>query len=697
MGTSHNKNKKEQIPQEENFVVVNNEIINKDINLILKIYVINNGNAQLNQFLMDNLFKDSINDPYLKTKGEKEIKTEQFHWIISTFEDKTPIKTICDTIQREIDEDRNEVRNEDNQRLLKHRVIICIEECDLLADYFIKMSKPRIIFITKTKYNIAKIDKRYITNIIYSKINEKEISSLLISSLWELDCFFNGRGNKICRYSPENLLKYLENYKSLNCVNILLLGKPGVGKSSFVNLISGKMIALESDDNFSSTKRISEYYIYNEDDEEYDKKDGKKKIREEKAAIKFIDTPGIDDDSEEYKHEREKIINLIQNNNKEINPQKKIHFIFFFFIFEDLNLEIVNLDDIFKKLKECKCPIFFIINKSPNDENDEDEYYYALEDSLSKTNSEDILSKDKYIKINLKEGEIEGFFGINTIFKKIKDYFDENKILNKNLKFEMNNLIKEFRKIENDDSFLSLKYEDDKEFKQLLNDNQFKQKMGKIKKMAENNIFFSKIESQSIIDNGRAVIKECHNIIPTFSKLYGIFPKISEDVPIKSIIHAYMVKEITNGYGLNNNSLNYCLKLLKRNLVEIIKNEKKQIDKNDNENNNKELTYDIITKAIQDILDKSNKKLIFQISYVLNELFEIVKYKNIGNIVENFNEKFIIQIEDYCQMFYEKEIKESEGLTFMVNYFNKLNSILNDIDYYINKENWNNYEIQIHC
>ena len=38
---------------------------------------------------------------------------------------------------------------------------------------------------------------------------------------------------------------------------------------------------------------------------------------------------------------------------------------------------------------------------------------------------------------------------------------------------------------------------------------------------------------------------------------------------------------------------------------------------------------------------------------------------------------------------------ETEGLSFMVNYFNKLESLLEDIKCYINKNDWGKYNIEI--
>ena len=53
------------------------------------------------------------------------------------------------------------------------------------------------------------------------------------------------------------------------------------GKSAFINLISGKFIALETNDTEGVTTKFSEYYVYKDDD------------KKEHIPIKLIDTPGI--------------------------------------------------------------------------------------------------------------------------------------------------------------------------------------------------------------------------------------------------------------------------------------------------------------------------------------------------------------------------------------------------------------------
>ena len=636
--------------------------------LCLKIYLI--GNGRLKNYLIDNVFQDLIIDPYLKTKGDREVKTDQFHWILSVFSYDSPTKDVCDYISKDIYEDRNEQINENNKRLLKQRIIICIGKGDILENYFKEMSKPRIIFITHSKYNI-KIDKRYIINIIDDRYQIEEIASQIISYIWELDCQFNRRGNKICRFSPEKILDCLENDNSLFSINILLLGKSGAGKSSFVNLIGGKMLALEKDED--STKKITEYYIYKDDN------------KEEHGALKLIDTPGIDTNNN-----IQEIFDMIKNNDKETNLQKKIHFIFYILVNGDLSLEEKNIEPLFKTLKEykCKCPLYFIINQCPDDENEFLDYYESLKQYLIKKGCDILLNENNIIRANFKDVD-DDIYGIDEIFKKIKEYFISNNILNEQLKKDMDKLLKKFRKIENDNCFLTLNDEHNLKFQQLKSKIHFEEKMNNIKKLTEKNEFFSKIKMQSIIDNGRESVKEIIKCILSFSNIRGIMPSISKEIPLISFLRAFMVKEIENGYGLNVNSLNYGLKLLKRNFEDIIEYNKSYVDPENTINekikyNNK---YNLMPKEIQDILDKSNKKLIFQLATLLNKLADVARLGEMEDI-KDFDKEFTINIEKYCIMFFEKEIRESEGLTFMVNYYNKLKSLLDDIDYFISNKNF---------
>ena len=159
------------------------------------------------------------------------------------------------------------------------------------------------------------------------------------------------------------------------------------------------------------------------------------------------------------------------------------------------------------------------------------------------------------------------------------------------------------------------------------------------------------------------------------------------------------------GYGLNINSLNYGLKILKNNFEAILLNNKNNELENNNindDNNKKEVlnesklseNIDSIAKKVYDLLDKSNKKLLFQLARLLMKLTEVAKYNQLEDS-KIFNVEFTNVIEKFCSNFFEKEIIFSERLTFMYNYYKKLSSLVDDLKYYASKEEWDSYEMEI--
>ena len=682
--------------------------------LTLKIYICGEGKGK--QYIIDNIFKDSIIDEYFKKKADKEFKTDQFHWIARLkFKHKLMEKVVND-IKEEIKKDRNEGVDEINKNILNRQAIICFGDnnVDILNKYYKYMRNPRIIFVTEKKCEIKmeenednkegeneeeedednELDKRYFTNIIYNdNKSDEQISSEIISSLWELDCYFNERGNKICRYSPKNILKGLENENSLFTINILLLGLSRVGKSTFINLLLGKMQSLEADDSTSVTKKMNEYYVYRNDE------------KFEHGALKLIDTPGIlpNNTEKEYQKELQDIINYIKNQEEEKNIQNKIHFIFFILNEEQMSLEGKNIDKVFKTLNESKCPVYFIINQvEVNEDEDKDEddielikKQNAITDRLEFLKCNELAKKENIIFANFKKGEY-GEINVSRIFKKISKYIKSKNILDKNLKSKIDVLLKNFRiKIEKVNSFFSKK--ELEEQKDKIN---FKDEMNEIKELIKDNEFFNKINIKSIIDNGKELAKNCKKSIISLSGLKGIFPSISNNIPLISILQGFMVKEIEIGFGLNINSLNYALKSLQKNKENYFEQQK---DKN-NEKENKILDndklndcFDDIQKIIQDKLNKtneSNKKLILTLSYFLYKLAEEAK-RDYLEVDDKFDIKFTNIIKEFCVEYFQKEIEDSEGLIFYENYFRNLNLLLNDIDYYAEKKDWDSFKMNV--
>ena len=295
----------------------NNNQENKKI-LCLKIYIVGKGDKK--KYIINNLFKEAITDPYLKTIADREFKTEQFHWIARINNEEILTEEKYKDIEEEIKEDRRSKKN--INIILRYQAILCFgnENIKILSEHFEDLRKNRMIFITEEKCDLDEdMDKRYSTNIICKDMSNEDLNVKIISALWELDCCFNEKGNQICRYTPEKIFKGLEKDNSLFSLNILLTGLSKTGKSTFINLLSGKIMALEADDSQSVTKNISEYYIYRDDD------------KDEHDALKIIDTPGIIENQgsneEDYKEVENKVINMIKEQDKTF--ENKLHFIFF--------------------------------------------------------------------------------------------------------------------------------------------------------------------------------------------------------------------------------------------------------------------------------------------------------------------------------------------------------------------------------
>ena len=126
-------------------------------------------------------------------------------------------------------------------------------------------------------------DNRYITNIIW-KDDSKELFEQIMRTIWNIDCYFKKKQKEMINYDPDNIFKGIEKNLSDYSLNIFLTGLSRAGKSSFINLMTGKLSALESNDKESVTSKLTEYFIISN---EITQKS------EEYNTIKLVDSPGI--------------------------------------------------------------------------------------------------------------------------------------------------------------------------------------------------------------------------------------------------------------------------------------------------------------------------------------------------------------------------------------------------------------------
>ena len=184
-----------------------------------------------------------------------------------------------------------------------------------------KLYLPQVVIITEKDLKIPDDiieDLRYITIIKEKFSNKKELNKKILSYMWEKECYYNERGNAICDYSPSEIDKGISTNTYLN---IIVTGIARSGKSTLINLLSDKLVSLESDLLESVTHNIREYCIYHKNEENF------------KYGIKIFDTPGLS-----IKYENGKItentINIVEetitNKIKECDDSRNnIHMIYF--------------------------------------------------------------------------------------------------------------------------------------------------------------------------------------------------------------------------------------------------------------------------------------------------------------------------------------------------------------------------------
>ena len=325
-----------------------------------------------------------------------------------------------------------------------------------------KAKQPFILYITKeeqepkveTLFNFITneyFDKRTIYALKYpSLINGNENKSIL-----ELICkfrnYYHEEGDSFQSFSED----IATNYK----FNILVCGRAGTGKSSFINNLLGERKAKEGE-GLSVTHKIVSYML----------KD---------FPIIISDTPGFENDETV----KEVKILLDKYNKKLIDARKKVNLILYFFPYSErsiLNMELPILES----LIEYKTEILFVMNfvTEPIEKKHFIRIKEICEESLKKLLPEKfpirIYPINIYSKVDEEEDEenedaphklkIIKAFGIDVLFKAIFSLFKSNIIDINDIKkiksgeelftlFKKNNLFDQFNQL--NDLFISFRSE----------------------------------------------------------------------------------------------------------------------------------------------------------------------------------------------------------------------------------------------
>lgn len=630
---------------------------------ILKIHIC----GKIDEPIINQVFPQECDIKYNgKNIGEFQWKTEQFTWVAKTYKEKDNKKTFDSIFE--------EIKNDSNNSINKNHIILSFGDDDN-EKLFSKLYEvgsvylPRFIFITKNEGNYNFKKKQFITNIIYTGLTDVELITHIKSELWEIDCYYNERGNETWTFLPNQLIENLE--VSNVSINILLTGISRSGKSTFINILNNNsLLSLENCDKSSVTSKITEYNIFF----------GKNKS-EKDGCIKLIDTAGFNYQTDK-KNDMKKISDLSQINKsifeiiekyKNKPPLEKIHFVFFFFL-EGTPLE--GTEKVFEMFSKENYKVLFIINKSTNDEdNGRPTDIRSTLKFLEENGLKNIAIEENIIPCNIVDTNKSKGYGINDIFKRVF------------------NILKKTNKFFNDEQL----YNELNEWKENENENfneEREKKSNEIKtKLTEGNeIFKDYIVDSTYIKKQEAVANKDKEFYMRLTVSNAFIPIPYSDLTVTPLMQGQMIFKILNDFGISWTEINwesFIKYLLGGGIREI-----------------SHLTINRVNKEVfggtaKSCLMKIGKMLMAaQSSKATAETMKFVPFlgfiagSGIGTFINYFSTK---KIGDNCIKFCEEYLrnKSLNYIGFFLKNFEIFNNIFKSIENLGKKENWWEYKIKI--
>ena len=216
--------------------------------------------------IIEKIFPDNISVPkdakYAKRKLYQKIEAKDYvtgnsskykiYWEAFIFPNLTNenkeiiMKSILFNIFGIPEEEENQNLENNNKIISKNNIIIkfgsnnieFLLEC---TDFLSRVYLPQIAIITNSEVRGIQ-DNRFLT-IIKENIQTKLYKNIF-NYLWERECYFNQRGNLVNEYSPDNLIPSEDLTSS--SLNIMLTGMSRAGKSTLINILSEKLVSLET-------------------------------------------------------------------------------------------------------------------------------------------------------------------------------------------------------------------------------------------------------------------------------------------------------------------------------------------------------------------------------------------------------------------------------------------------------------------
>ena len=590
------------------------------------------------------------------------------------------INDLCNDLIKRMDipkDEYNEKEKDKNDPKAREKIKNIIikfgkENSEYIINYMDSIEKlylPQIAIITNENFNEKEeglIDNRYLTIIRYK--STEEIQKKLFEFLWEKECYYNERGTIILN-TPDKI-------ETNNYINIMLTGISRSGKSTLINVLSEKLVTLESPFLESVTNEIREYKVITSENGEF------------LTGLRFFDTPGLT-----VKKNRNTIKEVKNAIEKKINETKDsrddIHLIYFM---QKNNDNLENYVDFFKfiidknkeRVKKGKKKIYMIFIFNQSNESSEASLIQFLQDNDLYKDLIEIYDESN------KENETIDFNRFKTKIKKKDNKKPNYNIVRLNLLkdeeegkkvFGIDNLLKlTLYFIRKDNQFSGVSFEDLKNYEIRLNDSNLeeiekKQIENNVKyiyqKLSEQNSFFSNVQSfDSIIANAHF-----HNRM--FMAKYKLFDVLLiwyfwRNREISEYIHIF--KKISQNYKIYTDEIM---------LKPIMNDEDVKTLKR----------FDIVKKS--DETDKSKKDINSNINLLEKSENKIKVCLNIkNNLYENITpfpcllgRSFYGLLVDY----FDEYIKETCCINYVLKQKEIYDNIFNQLKKMIDKNNWSEF------
>jgi uncharacterized protein (DUF697 family)/GTP-binding protein EngB required for normal cell division len=346
-----------------------------------------------------------------------------------------------------IDNIINVMKDDYKNKYFHHVLLLYIENSESQIDIIRNIQNvsyiyfPFIIFISSNKK-----EKNEIVKLIEENELEVDFRTLLflnnpepielLNILWEKTCYYNQLGNSITL--PDFKKFEVKISKYFHSFNYFVIGKTGVGKSTFINILCGDLVALERS-GANVTVGTKRYKCLN-------------------APIYLYDTEGFSS-GKELSQTKKKIFDTFSDLNK---TRQTIHGIFYLFngqskrTFDDKEEDLIN--ELFSK----GIDIYFLLNFMSKNKNTSRTKNIFIEENQFRFNNPEynkLFQKNLFV-INLINENFD-CHGLDKVFEVIYEKFKNDKINIEDVKKMKGDNNKIFPLLKHSSFFKNIKSSDD--------------------------------------------------------------------------------------------------------------------------------------------------------------------------------------------------------------------------------------------